>query len=580
MEEGEGVELTEREETMEAVSYEGSGEAGEIEAVGTPTNGRKRYRGRGRSFGSPEAIEKDAVLGGLEERTEIEGLKVEFQQAYDETYDYLSRSISMSKHGVYLDKRFKVMLDIQRRWEVEMHRVLRWAKAAEKISSVEVSMRKMAGWDVERMVREKVEESMGFAIETLVAEAKKDLGVMFERLARKAEEGMSLADHLEEMRDKDIKGMETKYEAVISGYGSKMAALERQMAELKEVLEREGGAGPKSVGKMAAEATKLVQKAERLVQGVDKKVEEIKLKGASVNVEGVEKKMEELTRVVVERVAERVPEAMEVEEVGSWATVAKRRSGRRRGPQVVVEAPKEKRREDLVKCLNPKQGEVRVRGMRRQGKDYVLEVEAEEDIERLRVNEALKEEGFKVDGVPKLMRPRVAIFGVDKDISREELLGAVEVRNKELFQGWSDGERRDLFLPERTVGPQGRYTRTWVVRVDPKMHHRMVEAGKLFVGLYSCRVENYSEPERCFKCNGFGHIGKWCRLPVTCSHCGEGGHHVVGCAKRQQEDQIRCANCLRAGRPEELCKHSVFWKECPVREQARRSLERRTDYGS
>lgn len=66
------------------------------------------------------------------------------------------------------------------------------------------------------------------------------------------------------------------------------------------------------------------------------------------------------------------------------------------------------------------------------------------------------------------------------------------------------------------------------------------------------------EVTRRFRCQGLGHVSRYCNRPVACVRCGE-GHHVTRCAKTG--DAVRCVNCRRAGFKDMA--HSVQWRGCP-----------------
>ncbi|CAH1389894.1 unnamed protein product [Nezara viridula] len=100
--------------------------------------------------------------------------------------------------------------------------------------------------------------------------------------------------------------------------------------------------------------------------------------------------------------------------------------------------------------------------MRWHGRNMVVELHDENDVEELRKDEKVREAGFMVDGEPKLRKPRILIRGVDKEISREELLDAVASRNPELFFGITKERWREAFVPEIELGKRNINTRSWV----------------------------------------------------------------------------------------------------------------------
>ncbi|KAG8226755.1 hypothetical protein J437_LFUL004406 [Ladona fulva] len=100
-----------------------------------------------------------------------------------------------------------------------------------------------------------------------------------------------------------------------------------------------------------------------------------------------------------------------------------------------------------------------------------------------------------------------------------------------------------MFKPRFKLGKKEGETMNWVVQLSPILFKKVMNQGRVYIGLRSCRIKEYHGVMRCFKCQGLGHIGKYCRGAVTCFKCGEEGHHVSSCTKGSRE----CANCKRSG---------------------------------
>jgi hypothetical protein len=62
---------------------------------------------------------------------------------------------------------------------------------------------------------------------------------------------------------------------------------------------------------------------------------------------------------------------------------------------------------------------------------------------------------------------------------------------------------------------------------------------KLRVGYMSISVKPYfKNPQRCFRCQKYGHSSQGCTNTETCCRCGQAGHSDKDCSKEEQ-----CANC-------------------------------------
>lgn len=187
----------------------------------------------------------------------------------------------------------------------------------------------------------------------------------------------------------------------------------------------------------------------------------------------------------------------------------------------------------------------------------------------IKTSEKLKKK-FDLKGAPYRRAPHVAIYGIDKEVQKDQLLGAVYNRNKEVFQGMPTEKLRENFQPKFSKIIKG--YNTWIVQVDPTIFRRIMSKGRLYVGTWLCKVEEYIEPMRCAKCLEFGHRADRCRNNITCGNCGQEGHHLTRCRSRH----IGCANCKKAGY--RWADHPTISQRCGSLELARRSLQKNTKY--
>lgn len=211
---------------------------------------------------------------------------------------------------------------------------------------------------------------------------------------------------------------------VMSGLETRLKSVERFMQDVRDSADKTFV----EIQRVAKTEDKVVRLAETLSAG-NFSTEVAEAKKAMVEAAGV---LGDAARRVERK------EGDESEESGaqSLAQVVRRRKPR--GPKGILEVPEETgrsqvTREQVIKCLNPKKGEVKIRGLRRQGKEFVIEVHGGEDLQKLRSNVALGQVGVKVDGVAKLKWLRALIHDEDRGIEKEGLLEAVLVRNKDLL---------------------------------------------------------------------------------------------------------------------------------------------------
>lgn len=136
------------------------------------------------------------------------------------------------------------------------------------------------------------------------------------------------------------------------------------------------------------------------------------------------------------------------------------------------------------------------------------------------------------------------ISGVPTDITEVQIRQALQVQNTELVVGVSMTTIGVHPRPAR----EGATTRTWVLEGPEAFTQTVLEKGRLYIGWHSYVIRKYVPVTRCFKCERFGHVAKYCLdEEQTCSHCGTTGHARGICPTA--DDPPRCANCLRQGWP-------------------------------
>ena len=99
----------------------------------------------------------------------------------------------------------------------------------------------------------------------------------------------------------------------------------------------------------------------------------------------------------------------------------------------------------------------------------------------------------------------------------------------------------------------------------------------MYVGLDSCRVEEFAEITRCYNCHGFGHVSGSCKtkeVPV-CGHCAKDGHAYKDCTVKGNT-KPECVNCKRRGTANR--DHEANDRRCPEYIKATEALKSKIDY--
>jgi len=118
----------------------------------------------------------------------------------------------------------------------------------------------------------------------------------------------------------------------------------------------------------------------------------------------------------------------------------------------------------------------------------------------------------------------VMIYDVDKNLTPVEISHNVLAQNTSLGNVFP--ERATVLLkPLFKRGPRDRDTVWWVCEVRPDIHAKLLNAGRVYIGMSNCRVAEYFDFQQCFTCLKYGHREAFCKeTSMTCTHCGNKGH--------------------------------------------------------
>jgi hypothetical protein len=128
-------------------------------------------------------------------------------------------------------------------------------------------------------------------------------------------------------------------------------------------------------------------------------------------------------------------------------------------------------------------------------------------------------------------------------------------------KGWKVVAARWLYTEKQLADMQkdpARKKGTMILTVGTEKDQREVIMDGVRVGAFSLDTSLWdmaAEDMRCFKCQEWGHMQKYCEHEETCGHCG-GCHHTRDCISKEPE-QASCSNCKQKG-------HKAWWtRACP-----------------
>ena len=99
-----------------------------------------------------------------------------------------------------------------------------------------------------------------------------------------------------------------------------------------------------------------------------------------------------------------------------------------------------------------------------------------------------------------------------------------------------------------------------VIQLPKKLAEKIIEQGRLLIGLRSCGLKEYREVVRCRGCKGYGHTSATCRLLRYCGYCAEPTHDSAACPHKEDPSKHQCVACLRG--KISTYKHSAFSRLC------------------
>ena len=136
---------------------------------------------------------------------------------------------------------------------------------------------------------------------------------------------------------------------------------------------------------------------------------------------------------------------------------------------------------------------------------------------------------------------------------------------------------KKLFRPVRCWRDKGRKTYSSIADAAPPVRKPLVEEmeGKVHLGWMRVRVTDYIGANRCYRCQNYGHIAKFCPASSEkCGHCAGEGHSLKGCPNL---DKPPSSGACKNRRKTSI--HSNRSKTCPSYLQAARQNILRTDFG-
>ncbi|XP_054259232.1 golgin subfamily A member 6-like protein 22 [Macrosteles quadrilineatus] len=257
-----------------------------------------------------------------------------------------------------------------------------------------------------------------------------------------------------------------------------------------------------------------------------------------------------------------------------------------KGP--VVQAPKqiivrhdtletEEVTKTLKKLVRPSEIGLKVKRLINIKNGVIIEAENEDGVQNLMKQETLKEAGLKVER-PEKKKPFIMIYDVSAKLTEDEVKEEIFSRNMGESQIVEADFKQEFAVRHRYKDLRSTGKRCHVVvECSVRVKNWLRRKERIFVEWQSCRVKDYVDVARCFKCQKFGHVAKHCKSETpACSHCA-GEHDYKDCPNKGKKEKVRCINCVRDKK--ENSKHEARSRKCPAYEKAVRRQNEKIDYG-
>lgn len=229
-------------------------------------------------------------------------------------------------------------------------------------------------------------------------------------------------------------------------------------------------------------------------------------------------------------------------------------------------------RKDLLKELDPRSSQIKIlKTTATKSGRLLVHCDTNDDINLLK--EQLSQKPALGDiscQTLKKLNPRVLVAGVSSEIRKEEITDYIVSQNR-------------MNLKKEDITPRfsfaaGQYARNWVLETTPAAFQTLMKKQRVFIGITSCRVENYVRTVRCFKCCRIGHVQANCtEAKPKCARCN--GDHI---AKECKKKELCCVNCMDSNtkyKKNYNVGHSALDAKCPTDMFHKNRLLARIDFG-
>lgn len=177
---------------------------------------------------------------------------------------------------------------------------------------------------------------------------------------------------------------------------------------------------------------------------------------------------------------------------------------------------------------------------------------------------------------PKGTKPKIKVINVaeeEMELEEEKLLDTIMRQNK------LEERREELYMRiikkiTKESNRSGEGSGSLIIELDDKTHDIIIRRELINIGWRKCRIFNYHNVKRCFRCWGFHHIARNCMRKEACHKCA-GEHSANECNTKKR----KCVNCMYKIKSFNLKindEHDALSRECPSFLKALEEEKKRT----
>lgn len=149
-----------------------------------------------------------------------------------------------------------------------------------------------------------------------------------------------------------------------------------------------------------------------------------------------------------------------------------------------------------------------------------------------------------ITGLPVKKKPLLIVHDVPSNANGKGFLSGLRQQNL-------DSTQNSKFQEEvRKLHRNGNRNSeiNLVIEVSPSIRETLLKQDRIYNSWHAQRIRDYLTECRCYKCQSFGHVSKYCKAENGIyGHCSSEGHAFKNCLKKNSNPT--CINCKRAAKP-------------------------------